>query len=281
MKVITRKTEMKISSQNQKRILYAVLIFVGAFLIIASLQNLFTTQREYYTARSEYKQLRELYYAAPVPQFSQIPQIPQFLQIPQAVLNSAWLLTGQPILMAEQSMPIIELATPAADQTVAPVVDLAEINTDFVGWITIEGTAIDYPIARGLDNYAYLSVSFSGQRNLSGAVFMDYRCEQGFFGPVCILYGHNMRDGSMFAPLHRYLDAAFMEAHPEITVTTPEKEILIYSIFDAQRTDTWDKAYSLDLADSAENRFLILSTCISGEDKNERLLVYAELLDNR
>jgi hypothetical protein len=82
----------------------------------------------------------------------------------------------------------------------------------------------------------------------------------------------------MFAPLHRYLDSAFMENNSEITVTTPEGETLIYRIFEARRTDVWDKAYDFPHYNSD---LLILSTCGSGTDKNERLLVYSELITKR
>ena len=167
---------------------------------------------------------------------------------------------------------------------------LAERNPDFVGWITIEGV-IDYPVVRGSDNSYYLTVTFSGKYNSAGAILMDYRNALGFDEPVCIIYGHNMRNLSMFTPLSSYNDPEFMVKHPDIAITTPEGEARLYRVFDARRTDMWDRAYALDFSDGAEaagefrgapdraSHFLILSTCTSSEDRSERMLVYASLVD--
>jgi len=51
-----------------------------------------------------------------------------------------------------------------------------EINPDYVGWLKIDGTNIDFPIVRGNDNEKYLTTTFKGEENILGAVFMDYRC---------------------------------------------------------------------------------------------------------
>ena len=166
----------------------------------------------------------------------------------------------------------------------------AEINPDFVGWIVVPGTTIDYPVVRGSDNSRYLNTMFSGAPNPAGAIFMDYRCTKGFNAPVCMIYGHNMRDGSMFSPLTRYPKQAFIDDHPEIIILTADGKKLVYRIFEAQRTDAWDSVYTLDFNDAkaaaklhtAANaeRFLILSTCLSGADRNVRFLVFAALTGN-
>ena len=169
------------------------------------------------------------------------------------------------------------------------IAELADINPDFVGWISIEGV-IDYPVARGKDNEHYLYTTFSGQRNASGAVFMDCRNNGGFDNSVCILYGHNMRDGSMFAPLKKYLSSSFLVDNPNINIVTPKGEFLTYRILAATKTDTWDRAYEFDFsnppaeagaiknAQSGPDRFLLLSTCTDSADRNDRLLIYAQLV---
>jgi hypothetical protein len=126
---------------------------------------------------------------------------------------------------------------------------LSELNPDYIGWITIEGV-IDYPIVLGKDNEHYLNITFSGRRNSAGTIFMDCRNKPGFEDTVCILYGHNMRDGSMFAPLKKYLNPAFLAANSTITVVTPEGKTLIYRIFAAELTDIWNSAYKLGNTDA-------------------------------
>jgi len=180
-------------------------------------------------------------------------------------------------------------ARPTAGQIMVMMGALYELNPDFVGWLAIPGTAISYPVVRGADNSRYLRTTFSGAKNPAGAIFMDSGCGKGFDAPVCMVYGHNMRDKSMFGSLSNYLDRAFLEDNPEIAVITAEGRNLVYRIFEARRTDVWDSAYALDSNDAgaaagftaaaSSERLLILSTCISGSDRDERLLVLAALED--
>jgi len=168
--------------------------------------------------------------------------------------------------------------------------ELLALNPDFVGWIQIPGTAVDYPVVRGADNAQYLHTTFSGTYNPAGSIFMDYRAVDGFDTAVTILYGHNMRDGSMFAALHDYLEPGFVLRHPAITVVTVDGARLTYRIFDVRMTDAWDPAYMLDFGDSqaaadffttappGSNRFLVLSTCY-GTSGPARVLVLAALTD--
>jgi len=172
-----------------------------------------------------------------------------------------------------------------------PRVDLShfsELNPDFVGWISIPGTSVDYPVVQGRDNAFYLETTFMGEWNPAGSIFMDYRARQAFDTPVTVLYGHNMRDGSMFSALPDFLDPAFLRDHAEITILTADGELLIYQIFHARRADDRDLIGTLDFNDpaaasffesapSGSNRFLILSTCPNDGDEHTRVLVYAAL----
>jgi sortase B len=165
---------------------------------------------------------------------------------------------------------------------------LSEINPDFVGWIVIPGTAVDYPIVRGRDNSRYLYTTFKGQRNPAGAIFMDYRCVGGFDAPVSLIHGHNTRDGTMFSSLHSFMNQEIMDSNPTIVVLTADGEKLIYQIFKARHADAWDSVYTVNYSDANEaaaffgidtdERLLILSTCAGGADRNVRLLVYAKLI---
>jgi SrtB family sortase len=162
---------------------------------------------------------------------------------------------------------------------------LAEINPDFIGWITIPGTTIDYPTVRGTNNTRYLKTTFSGAANSAGTIFMDYHNKENFNAPVSMLHGHNMRDGSMFAPLTNYPDKDFLEKHPEIIIITKDAEQLTYKIIEVKHTDAWDSIYLYNsnnektaqqlLTDTNAEHLLILSTCIGGPGSDERLLIFA------
>jgi len=177
--------------------------------------------------------------------------------------------------------------TPSTVDVMALLSALAEMNPDFAGWMAIPGTTISYPVVRGPDNTRYLNTTFRGARNPAGAIFMESACDKGFDAPVCIVYGHNMRDGSMFGSLSAYMNKGYLEENPEIVILTADGRSLTYRIFNAKRTDVWDSAYSLDPNDAAapikypaaagSTQLLILSTCIDGENRQARLLVFAAL----
>jgi len=79
---------------------------------------------------------------------------------------------------------------------------LLEINEDVVGWIMIEGTNINYPILQSYDNNYYLRRDINRHISKSGSIYMDYR-NDGFSDKNTVLYGHNMKNGTMFAELEK------------------------------------------------------------------------------
>ena len=236
----------------------------GIILIVVASLNLLSDSRKYAAARDEYAMLREIYTREDV--------APEPAVTPGSARKPAG---SKSAVNPERKKSLLALT---------------KLNPEFTGWITITGTPVSYPVVRGKDNIVYLDATFSGEKNPAGAIFMDYRCLNDFNAPVCILYGHNMKDGTMFAPIVRYLDAEFMFDHPEITITTTENESLTYRIFDARMTDASDMAYSIDFNDGADAveyfagpssgaaRVLILSTCLNGRNKEERLLAYFSLV---
>lgn len=104
---------------------------------------------------------------------------------------------------------------------------LRQENEDVAAWVKIDGSAIDYPVAQGTDNDFYLSHRFDGQASKSGAIFVDYRNAKGFADQNTILYGHHMKNGSMFAPLVNYKAQDFYDAHPVMLLYTPEGDYLV------------------------------------------------------
>lgn len=97
---------------------------------------------------------------------------------------------------------------------------LYEKNPDFLGWISIEGTRVDYPVMQTKDrpNY-YLRRNFEGQPNRHGVPYAAEGCDPGCSDNT-ILYGHNMNDGSMFADLCLYQSRDFYETHQTICFDT-------------------------------------------------------------
>ena len=97
--------------------------------------------------------------------------------------------------------------------SVPPLAPAAEVNDAAVGWITIEGTHIDYPIAQAADNDFYLHHTFDGQEAAIGCPFLDYRCAPDFSGFNSIAYAHHMSRQRMFADVSLYREPSFMQQH--------------------------------------------------------------------
>ena len=91
---------------------------------------------------------------------------------------------------------------------------LAEMNGDYRCWIYNPGTQIDYPVVQSEDNSHYLKRMFNGDRNSAGTLFIDYRNLPDFQDPNSLIYGHHMRNNSMFGTLTDYYVEGYYEAHP-------------------------------------------------------------------
>jgi len=170
--------------------------------------------------------------------------------------------------------------------------EMRQINPDYIAWITIDGTAIDYPVVRGFDNERYLDTSFFGEHNVFGTPFMDYR-NRGAFVPHIIIYGHHTRHGNKFSDLHKFLDERFLAENNTITLMINNR-IVEYEIFSARLTDIHDPAYYLNFnydgsfaafakrngASPDAEQIITLSTCVTRGDDNERVIVQGVLRQN-
>lgn len=134
---------------------------------------------------------------------------------------------SQPVdcLNGISSIPVSTIDAVINPESERWIKQLQEINTDVVGWLRIEGTNIDGPILQAEDNTKYLTAGYDGAENPAGAVFLDYECERNFSGQHNILYGHNMKDGSMFHDLVNFKKKSYYRSHQNITVYTPVTEI--------------------------------------------------------
>lgn len=114
-----------------------------------------------------------------------------------------------------------ESETPQPEQTAfEKYAAVYEQNSDFVGWISIEGTNIDYPVMQTIDNpNYYLKHSFEKQYSDYGVPYVQENCDLGL-SDNCVIYGHHMNNGSMFADLCKYESEDFYQSHKTIRFDT-------------------------------------------------------------
>ena len=94
-------------------------------------------------------------------------------------------------------------------------------NQDFIGWLTVDGTSIDYPVMQTpQDNTYYLSRNFNGEDDTNGTLFLDARDDIVNRSTNFIIYGHNMKSGQMFGDLKKYQDVTYWQAHKQIQFDT-------------------------------------------------------------
>lgn len=207
---------------------------------------------------------------------------------------------------------IEETETAVLDYEGMPEVDfesLWETNTDICAWITVPGTQVNYPVVQNAaatdphDSY-YLMRTVEKASGLPGAIYIEPCNEADFTDENTVIYGHNMKNGSMFGSLHDFKDDTFFQEHEYAYVVTPQKN-LVYRIFamvvydDRHIMGSYDfsntvsyQAFLDSLASNrnmgdlfredtevtTENKIITMSTCIKGQD-DKRLLVEAVLID--
>lgn len=109
--------------------------------------------------------------------------------------------------------------------------DLSKINSDFKFWLSVENTNINYPVVQSKDNSYYLDKDFYKKDSISGTLFMDYR-NKSIDDKNIIIYGHNMKNKTMFNNLNKFKDADFFKKNNKIKITLNGKEFL-YDVFSA------------------------------------------------
>ncbi|MBQ7065927.1 MAG: class B sortase [Lachnospiraceae bacterium] len=122
--------------------------------------------------------------------------------------------------------------------------ELQKINPDVVGWIYISDSKVNYPILKSSDNSDYLTKTFEGKENSSGSIFMDCRNMSDFSNDNTIIYGHNMKNGSMFHILNSYAEEAFYKEGRQIIITTKNWQ-KSFHIISAHTASTSSQCYTL------------------------------------
>ena len=181
-----------------------------------------------------------------------------------------------------------------------PTVDftaLREINPDVVGWIYIPDTHVNYPILQGETNDTYLRYMMSGEYNSAGSIFLDADVSPDFSARNTPIYGHHMKNGTMFADIADYKDQSFYDAHPYAMLLTPNGNYCV-RIFSGYVTDVWDDAWNTgfsedgfaswlqklesksyfytDIKPTTEDRIVTFSTCTYEYD-DARFVVHGVL----
>ena len=178
---------------------------------------------------------------------------------------------------------------------------LREKNPDTVGWLYVGSCGISYPIVQGEDNDYYMNHTFEGTVNSSGAIIMDYRDDKYLKDWNTFIYGHNMKNGSMFGSLKKLLkDETLYDSDPYIYVYLPGY-IYRYKIFSYYKDKPDSKMYwtadtlqeyrqyirdalSLSVRDlgvetSEENNMVTLVTCSGSGAGKMRFFVHGEFID--
>lgn len=175
--------------------------------------------------------------------------------------------------------------------------ELLKINPDTIGWLRFhpEPSIINYPLVQGKDNQEYLKKTFSANENTLGTLFLDTAAGKDFLDKNSIIYGHRMRDGSMFRHLWDYEEEAFYKENPYFYIYTPNGKEITYHIFAASLVKDTSDAYKTQFSTPEEfqrvikeikansyydtgvevgedNTIVILSTCTAASDDN-RLIV--------
>lgn len=137
--------------------------------------------------------------------------------------------------------------------------ELMKINKDTVGWIRFykEPSQINYPVVQGADNDLYLHKTFSANENTLGAIFVDAAASSDFTDKNTIIYGHRMKDGSMFRKLEEYKDKDFWKENPYFYIYTPDGREITYKIYSVgQVLDTSDTYLTSFASDEEYQTFL-------------------------
>ena len=123
---------------------------------------------------------------------------------------------------------------------------LQGVNPDVVGWIYIEALAgISYPVVQGEDNEEYLHTTYENNYNFAGTIFIDYENSRDFSDCNTLVYGHNMKNGSMFGQLKKFSeDQTTYEKSKYFWIFTPEKDYR-YEIISAYTTGVNSDTYTL------------------------------------
>ena len=119
--------------------------------------------------------------------------------------------------------------------------EIRKINSDVVGWISVDNTNIDHPVVQGKNNLEYVNKDIYGEFAFEGTIFLDTRNNPKFEDIYSLLYGHHMEHGAMFGDLHLFLEKDFFEKNKTGKLITEDKEYHVdfFSLVETDGYDSW------------------------------------------
>lgn len=182
-------------------------------------------------------------------------------------------------LFMDSENPDLESAKTFTETEIADIsydcpVDFEELwktNEDVYAWITVPGTVIDYPILQHeTDDSYYLNYTIDGIEGYPGCIYTENANSKDFTDNNTAIYGHNMRNGTMFTDLHKFRDEEFFNEHDTVYIYTPGKQ-LTYKIFAAYLYDDRHLINSFDFSDpEIYSDYLLEIQNMDSEDMNIR-----------
>lgn len=192
-------------SHRMKRILIYLCVAVLLAVIGYSLYRLISIQRDYRLEQIAHK--AALMYK---------PELPPWADEAESSVQNT----------ANESAPVPD-PTQQASTINESIVRLRQDYPAAVGWITVPGTDVDYPFVQGPDNQYYLRRGLDGAYLYAGVPFLDSRCAADFSDGNTILYGHNLRNGSMFGSLDRFKSQSFLEQYRYFYIFLEDRSIQV------------------------------------------------------
>ena len=189
------------------------------------------------------------------------------------------------------------LSVDRKDREQVPVIDFEALKRDcpdVVGWLYCADTPINYPVVQSEDNAYYLHRLPDGTDNQGGTLFVDFRNAADFSDWNTIIYGHNMKNGSMFGALPEYLEPDFYREHPRMYLLTDTCDYQMELIggyvtpadsdthtFPANETErdalakraAESSSFDSDVVVEQNDRLVTLSTCVYDYENARYVLV--------
>lgn len=200
---------METKKRKKGSVSQTIILLLGCALVIGSGVYLGSIFLEYNEGTSEYDALQQMVFA----------------QVEEAAPQSDGTVPEAADDVAENSGP-----SEADLQVMQAISALKEDNEEVIGWITFDNMELSYPIMHRDDNEYYLNHTFSGEVNSAGSIFMEAANAPNFEDMHSIVYGHNMKNLSMFGQLKKYKTEEFYEEHQFFTIYT-EEHVYRYQIF--------------------------------------------------
>lgn len=193
-----------------------IVTLVCILAVAIGLWNIASIQLEYFRSKKAYEQV-----VAAATEESKVSEatVPE-TTVPETTVPE----TTEPNPYADVEFPEVDFD------------NLKEINEEIVAWFVNEGTTINYPVAHTDNNDFYLEHMYDKKGNGSGCIFLDCDDEPDFSTRNNILYGHNMKNGTMFNSLMGYKSQEYYQEHPTMLLMTPKQNYVV-EIFSAYVTD--------------------------------------------